>query len=143
MREENLISQLEQLSREKLKSLAGQREKLELVATRLKRCRDFVQETIQTGSQGEILAMKKPVTQQVKEMSSKFKSNSLAPKEQADMKFIHCETELIREYQQFGKVCTRSMCPDKCQATGPRIQVAVTGALATAMLHSRDEEGRE
>ena len=101
--EENLISQLEQLSREKLKSLAGQREQLELVATRLKSCRDFVQATMRTGSQGEILAMKKPVTQQVKEMNAEFKSDSLAPKEQADMKFIHRETELTRECQQFWK----------------------------------------
>ena len=143
VREENLISQLEQLSREKLKSLAGQREQLELVATRLKSCLDFVQETMRTGSQGEILAMKKPVTQQVKEMSAEFKSDSLAPKEQADMKFIHHETELTRECQQFGKVCTHSVCPDKCQATGPGTQVAIAGELATATLHARDEEGRE
>ena len=143
VREENLISQLEQLSRKKLKSLAGQREQLELVATRLKSCRDFVQETMQTGSQGEILAMKKPVTQQVKNMSAEFKSDSLAPKEQADMKIIHHETELTREWQQFGKVCTRSVCPDKCQATGPGTQVAIAGELATATLHARDEEGRE
>ena len=143
VREENLISRLEQLSLEKLKSLAGQREQLELVATRLKSCRDFVQETMRTGSQGEILAMKKPVTQQVKEMSAEFKSDSLAPKEQVDMKFIHRETELTRECQQFGKVCTRSVCPDKCQATGPGTQVAIAGELATATLHARDEEGRE
>ena len=143
VKEEKLISQLEQLSLEKLKSLASQREQLELVATRLKSCRDFVQETMWTGSQGEILAMKKPVTQQVKEMNAEFKSDSLAPKEQADMKFIHRETELARECQQFGMVCTRSVCPDKCQATGPGTQVAIAGELATATLHARDEEGRE
>ena len=143
VREENLISQLEQLSQEKLKSLAGQREQLELVATCLKSCRDFVQETLRTGSQGEILAMKKMVTQQAKEKSVKFKSDSLAPKEQADMKFIHRETELTRECRQFGEVCTRSVCPDKCQATGPGTQVAIAGELATATLHARDEEGRE
>ena len=143
VREEDLISQLEQLSREKLKSLAGQREQLELVATRLTSCRDFVQETVRTGSQEEVLAMKKPVTQQVREMSAEFKPDYLAPKEQADMKFIHRETELTGECQQFGKVCTRSMCPGKRQATGPGTQVAMAGELATATLHTRDEEGSE
>ena len=143
VREEDLISQLEQLSQEKLKSLASQREQLELVATRLKSCRDFVQETVRTGSQGEILAMKKPVTQQVREMSAEFKPESLAPKEQADMKFVHRETELTGEYQQFGMVSTHSVCPGKCQAIGLGTQVAMAGELATATLHARDEEGRE
>ena len=143
VREDDLISQLEQLSREKLKSLAGQREQLELVVTRLKSCQDFVQETVQTGSQGEILAMKKPITQQVRKMSAWFKSDSLAPKEQANMKFAHRETELTGECQQFGKVCTYLVCPGKCQATGPGTQVAMAGELATATLHARDEEGRE
>ena len=143
VREEDLISQLEQLSQEKLKSLTGQREQLELVATRLKSCRDFVQETVRTGSQGEILAMKKPVTQQVRELSAEFKPDSLAPKEQADMKFVHRETELTGECQQFGKFCTHSVCPGKCPATGPGKQVAIAGELATATLHARDEEGRE
>ena len=143
VREEDLISQLEQLSQKKLKILAGQREQLELVVTRLKSCQDFVQETVRTGSQGEILAMKKPITQQVRKMSAEFKPDSLAPKEQANMKFFHRETELTGECQQFGKVCTHSVCPGKCHATGPGTQVAMAGELATATLHARDEEGRE
>ena len=103
-----------------------------------------MQETVRTGSQGEILAMKKPVTQQIREMSAEFKPNySLAPKEQANMKFIQHETELTEECQQFGQVYTASVCPGNCQATGPGTQVAMAGKLATAMLHTRDEEGRE
>ena len=143
VREGDLISQLEQLSRQKLKNLAGQREELELVATRLKSCRDFVQETLRTGSQGEILAMKKPVTQQVKEMCAEFKPDFLVLKEQADIKFVHRDIKLTRACQQFGKVCAYSVSPVNCQAAGPGTQVAMVGELARATLHARDEEGRE
>ena len=87
--------------------------------------------------------MKNLVTQQVKEMSVDFRSDSLSPKEQVDMKFMNHETELTRECQQFGKVCTHSVCPNKCHATDPGTQVAMVGELATATFHARDKERKK
>ena len=142
-RKEDLITQLGQVTQQKLKSLAAQRDQLELVATRLKSCRDFVQETLRTGSEGEILAMKKPVTEQVKEMGAEFKPESLVPGEKANMKFIHSQTELTRACQQFGMVWAHSVCPAKCHTTGPGTKVAIVGERATATLHAMDQEGRE
>ena len=142
-RKEDLITQLGQVTQQKLKSLAAQRDQLELVATQLKSCRDFVQETLRTGSEGEILAVKKPVTEQVKEMGAEFKPESLVPEEQADMKFIHSQTELTRACQQFGMVWAHSVCPAKCHTTGPGTKVAMVRERATATLHAMDQEGRE
>ena len=141
-RKEDLITQLGQVTQQKLKSLAAQRDQLELVATRLKSCRDFVQETLRTGSEGEILAVKKPVTEQVKEMGAEFNPESLVPEDQADMKFIHSQTELTRACQQFGNIRAHSVCP-KCHTTGPGTKVAMVGERATATLHAMDQEGRE
>ena len=141
-RKEDLITQLGQITQQKLKSLAAQRDQLELVATRLKSCHDFVQETLRTGSEGEILAVKKPVTEQVKEMGAEFKPESLVPGEQANMEFVHNQTELTQACQQFGKVCAHSACPAKCHTTGPG-KVAMVGERATATLHAMDQEGRE
>ena len=142
-RKEDLITQLGQVTQQKLKSLAAQRDQLELVATRLKSCRDFVQETLRTGSEGEILAMEKPVTEQVKEMGAEFKPESLVPGEKADMKFIHSQTELARACQQFGMVWAHSVCPAKCHTTGPGTEVAMIREKTTATLHAMDQEGRE
>ena len=143
VREENLIAQLEQVSQEKLKSLASQQGQLELVVARLKSCMDYVQETVRTGSQGGILAMKKLVIQQIREMSADFKSASLAPKEEVDMMFVHCEIELTGKCQQFGKVCPHLVCPGKCQATGSGTQITMAGELTTATVHAMNNEGRE
>ena len=142
-RKKDLITQLGQVTQQKLKSLAAQRDQLEPVATRLKSCRDFVQETLRTGSEGEILAVKKPVTEQVKEMGAEFKPESLVPEEQANMKFIHSQTELTGACQQFGNILAHSMCPAKCHTTGPGTKVAMVGERATATLHAMDQEGRE
>ena len=142
-RKEDLITQLGQVTQQKLKSLAAQRDQLELVATRLKSCCDFVQETLRTGSEGEILAVKKPVTEQVKEMGAEFKPESLVPEEQADMKFIHSQAELTRACHQFGNIRAHSVCPAKCHTTGPETKVAMVGERVTATLHAMDKEGRE
>ena len=87
--------------------------------------------------------MKKPVTEQVKEMGAEFKPESLVPEEQANMKFIHSQTELTGACQQFGMVWAHSMCSAKCHTTGPGTKVAMVGERATATLHAMDQEGRE
>ena len=74
------ISQLDQLT-QKLKNVATQQDGLEHVATRLKSCCGFLQESLRTSSQGEVLAMTKPFVQQVKAVVSAFKLESLAPEE--------------------------------------------------------------
>ena len=87
--------------------------------------------------------MKKPVTEQVKEMSAEFKPESLVSGKQTDMKFIHNQTELTQACQQFGKVCAHSVCPAKCHNTGPGAKVAMVGERTTATLHAMDQKGRE
>ena len=131
------------MTRKKIKSLAAQRDQLELVATRLKSCRDFVQESLRTGSQGEILVSKKTVVQQVKEMTADFKPESLVPEQKANMKFTHNQKELTRACQQFGNVFAHSACPDMCHAEGKGLHIAVLGETATATVHLVDQEGRE
>ena len=142
-RQEELITQLDQMTQQKMKSLAAQRDQLELVATRLKSCRDFVQESLRTGSQGEILDMKRPFVQQVKEMTAEFKPETLVPEELADLKFTSSQTELTRACQQFGKVYSYPVCSEKCRAEGSGLQVAMVGEAASATVHIVDQEGRE
>ena len=140
-REEELLTQLDQMTQQKMKSLATQRDQLELVATRLKSCHDFVQESLRTGIQGEILASKKTIMQQVKEMTADFKRESFVP--ESSMLFAHSQKELTRACQQFGKVSTCSAFPDKCHAEGKGLHIAVLRETATATVHLVDQEGRE
>ena len=143
-RQEELVTQLDQMTRQKMKSLAAQRDQLELVATRLKSCRDFVQESLRTGSQGEILASKKTVVQQVKELTADFKPQSLVPEQKANMLFTHNQKKLTQVWQQFGKVFFACpACPDKCHAEGKGLHLAVLGETATATVHLVDQEGRK
>ena len=141
VRRAELVSEVEQVSQQKLKCLAAQRQQFELMEAQLRSYRDFVQDSLCTGSEAEILAMKKPVVKQMNNLTSNFKPEILSPVEQANLKFTHDEVKLTKACQQFGKVYCRHVCPEKCVATGPGSQVAVMGETATVSLQTVDGEG--
>ena len=139
VRKMELISQLDGMTQQKLKNLAAQRDQFELVQTQLSSCLDFVSESLRTGSEEEILAMKKPV---VKQITAEFRPDTLVPREQADIMFTS-SAELSAACQQFGKVYTSPLLPENCHATGKGLQVATVGEETTATLHVVYQEGRE
>ncbi len=144
-RKQDLIGQLEQTTRQKLKSLAAQQDQFELVGTQLRSCRDFVQESLRTGSKAEILAMKKPVVKQIAEALSTAKPDvlSLSPHEQPNMQISFDLANLVQMIQKCGSIITRSVCPEKCHTVDAGVQVAVVGEPATALVRAVDQEGRE
>ena len=141
-RKTELIGELDQLTQQKMKSLAAQRDEFELVQTQLSSCLDFVSESLRTGSRAEILAAKKPVVQQIEEMTAEFKPELLVPAEQADLKFT-ANAELTLACSHFGKVYSHPVSPDKCHATGKGLEVATVGEQATATMHAVNTEGQE
>ena len=142
VRKTELISQLDRITQQKLKHLAAQRDQFELVQTQLSSCLDFVSESLRTGSEGEILAMKKPVVKQIKEVTAEFRPDTLVPREQADIWFTS-SAEVSAACQQFGKVYASPIFPEKCHAIGNGLEVATVGEETTATLHVVDQEGRE
>ena len=135
-REELLVSQLDHLTQQKMKSVAAQQDQLELVATRLKSCCGFLQESLRTGSQVEILAMAQSFVQQVKDMTTSFKPGTLEPEEAANMGFLSSRNEMSRMCQEYGRIF------DSC-AEGDGLRLAVVGERATATVQVVDQKGRE
>ena len=138
-RKTELIGQLDQQAQQKLKSLAAQRDEFERIQTRLSSCLNFVNESLRTGSQAEILAVKKPVVQQIEGMTAEFKPDALALVEQADLKFT-ATTELTPACKQFGKVYAHPVSPQKCHSTCKDLEVVTVDKQATASLYTVDTE---
>ena len=143
VRKTELIGQLNQITQQKLKSLAAQRDQIELVQTQLSSCLDFVKESLRTGSEGDILAMKKPVVKQVGEITAEFKAEVFVPQQRADIRFSASTPELTQTCQQFGQVYLCPVSPERCYATGKGLEVATFGGQATAILHAIDADGKE
>ena len=140
-RETELVGQAEQIMHQKLKNLAAKRDGFELQLGQLKSCHDFVEESRRTCSQGEILGMKSPLVKQINELTGSFKPETLALAEQANVRFSHSVTELVKTCQQFGKVYCPSVCPEKCRASGKGIKAASRGQTVTVSVEALDREG--
>ena len=140
VRKTELIGKLDKMTQQKLKSLSIQRDELELVQTRLNSCLQFVSDSLKTGSEGEILAMEKPVVLQVKEMCAEYDPSKLQPCEQADMA-LSVSSELLPACQQFGQVYSHPVCPEKCYATGKGLEIATVGEQSTVTVHAIDAQG--
>ena len=143
VRKTELIGQLDQITQQKLKTLAAQRDQIELVQIQLSNCLDFVKESLRTGSEGEILAMKNPVVKQVEEITAEFKAEVLVLQEQADIRFSASTPESTQICQQFGQVYSCPVSPEKCYATGKGLGVATVREQATMILHAMDADGEE
>ena len=140
VRKTKLIDELDKMTQQKLKALSFQRDELELVQTRLNSCLQFVNDSLKTGSEGEILAMEKPVVQQVKEMCAEYDPSKLQSCEQADMA-LSASSELLPACQQFGQVYSHPVCPEKCYATVKGLEVATVGEQSTVTVHAIDAQG--
>ena len=140
-RKSELIGRLDELINVKLKKLEAQKDEVETVLTQLVSCQTFVRQNLKTGSQAEVMKMKKAVMKQVKEVTTSFKEDTMSPCESADVKFTASSQELASAYQQFGDVYIEEVSPEKCYATGKGLEVADPGERATAVLHVVDTKG--
>ena len=138
-RKAELINQLQQLIQVKKKNLAAQKDEVETVHAQLASCLSFMRESLRTGSQGEVMKMKKAVMKQIKEMTSNFKPDMLLPCEPADIKFM-ASSDFASACQQFGRVYLQEVSPEKCHATGKGLEVAKLGERATAVLYVVNNE---
>ena len=141
VRKAELVGQLQQHIQTKKKNLVAQKDEVETVHTQLVSCLSFVRESLRTGSQGEVMKMKKAVVKQIKEMTDDFKPDILPPCEPANVKFKFLP-ELSKACQQFGRVFLQKISSEKCTATGKGLEVAELGDRATAVLHVVDYNGK-
>ena len=138
-RKAHLVSHIDHFANIKLKNLAAQKDEVETVQTQLASCLSFVRESLRTGSQGEVMTMKKTIMKQIKEMTDNFKPDILSPCERANIKFV-ASPELIQICQQFGEVYLSHVSPEKCFGKGLEV-VSEPGERATAVLHIVDKKG--
>ena len=140
-RKRDLIVQVDQMVKQTEKTLQSQREGYELAQTQLSSCLEFVEESLRTGSQEEILSMKEQVVERVHEMEKEFEPRKYQPEPEQMLQFTH--QHLVESCQRFGEVHMRAVCPEKCYATGEGAQRAIRGEMAALTLFTVDKDGKE
>ena len=142
-RRTELIGQLDQLTQHKLKTLAAQRDQVELLHTQLTSCLEYMEGSLKTGTQGEILEMKAPLLKQINQITATFNPDTLAPEEEANI-FLVADSDLHHACEKFAEVVVaQSACPDKCYSTGNGLKSATVGEPMTVTVHTIDQQGQE
>ena len=142
VRETELIGQLHQTTKGKLKGLAGQSDQIETTLAQLDSCLHFMRESIKTGNKSDVLMMKTNTVHQVKELTTPFQADTLKPNTEVDMVFSVL-ADLTAMCQSYGQVFSSgSPDPSKCHTTGKGLEVAVVGDKSTAILHALSYEGK-
>ena len=76
------------LTQQKLKSLAAQRDQVEITQVKLTSCLEYAEGGLQTGTEGEVLAMKAPVLKRIEQISAEFDPVTIQPETEADLKLV-------------------------------------------------------
>ena len=143
-RRTELIGQLDQLTQHKLKSLAAQRDHVELLHTQLTSCLEYVEGSLKTGTQEEILEMKGALLKQINQIATDFTPDTLAPEEEANILLVG-DSDFHHACEKFADVIaeTCTACPDKCYSTGDGLKDAKVGEPATVTVHAINKSDNE
>ncbi len=138
VRKTELIGQLHQMIQRQLKTLATQRDQMETIQAQLSSCIHFVNESLKSRSQGEVMKMKTTIVKQVKELTTPFQPDQFKPNTEADI--IYSSLPVVAA--ECGILCfSRSPDPSRCHATGKSLEVAVVGEKSTAYMDAIDYNG--
>ena len=134
-RRAELINKLDHLTQLKLKTLATQRDQVELVQVKLSSCLDYVDGGLKTGTEGEVLAMKTPVLKRIKQITADFKPSTLQPEEGADLELIaNTKQDLQQACKEFGDIKIPEVSPENSYTRGEGLVRATVGEQAVAMV---------
>ena len=133
-RKTELLNRLQEISRSKHKSLAAQKDQLETIQAQLHSCEGFVQQSIKTECQSEVLKMRKAIIHQVKELVTEFQPSFLKPCTRPEMMFS-VTGDVTAVLQQYGDVSS-IVDHAKCHAIGRSLETATLGDRFTATVRA-------
>ena len=142
VRETELIGRLHELTQEKLKELAAQRDQIETTLAQLHSCLHFMRESLRPGNEGDVLMMKANTVRQVKELTTPFQPDFLEPNTKADVLFS-APADTTTVCQNYGQVFPASSPdPSKCHIAGKGAEAAVVWEKSTASLEAINFAGK-
>ena len=137
IREAELVDKLDQIVVPKLKNLEAQRDEMKSILAGRDSCLSLVTESLRTGSEGEIIKMKKRVVEQIEEVTSKFiNEDALTPCEEADIAFV-TSTTFAYDCRLVGDFAFKAS-SEKSYATGDGLEVAMVNEKTSTFVYALD-----
>ena len=132
-----LVSTLDVLTQQNLKGLATQRGHVKVLHAKMSSCLEYAEGGLETGTEGEVLAMKAPVLERIKQITAEFDPVTIQPQTEADIELATDELEQVSQAnREFGEVVYDPLSVENSYATGNGSKYATIGEQATVELHA-------
>ena len=142
-RRAQLVGELDMLTQQKLKSLAAQRDQVEITQVKLTSCLEYAEGGLQTGTESEILAMKAPVLKRIEQISAEFDPDTIQPETEADLRVAaNTKQQLQQDCCTFFTI-KDSFSLDNSHTTGDGLKGAMTGEQKTVLFHANTIQNKE
>ena len=131
-----LVGSLDMLTQQNLKNLATQRDHVEMLHAKMSSCLEYAEGGLETGTEGEVLAMKAPVLERIEQITAEFDPATIQPKTEADIELATDRLEQVSQAnREFGEVIRDPVSVENSYTTGNGSKYATTGEQATVEVH--------
>ena len=139
VREAELIHQLQQVTKEKMKGLAAQRNQIEATLAQLCSCLHIMEESLRPGNEEDVL--KSDTINRVRDLSTPFPPDVLEPSTKADTVFS-AFADLTALCQNYGHIFYPGLSdPSSCHLSAD-LEVGLVGDRSIAVLQAINFEGK-
>ena len=140
-RENELISQLDQMTQEKLSALAAQKEQILTILAQQRSCLTLARDALKKENRQEALVTRERMVEKIRGGYATLDGDLLKPTAQADMRFSALNN-IDEECGNYGLVLSTNVPdPSKCHVTNTSFAEALVGTKCLAILHTLNPEG--
>ena len=132
-----LVGGLDMLTQQNLKGLATQRDHVEVLHAKMSSCLEYAEGGLETGTEGEVLAMKAPVLQRIEQIAAEFDPATIQPQTEADIVLGTDGLEQVSQAcREFGEIVYDLVSVENSYAIGNGSKYATIGEQATVEVHA-------
>ena len=144
-RRAQLVGELDMLTQQKLKSLAAQRDQVEITQVKLTSCLEYADGGLPTGTESEVLAMKAPVLKRIEQISAEFDPDTILPETEADLSVaMDTKYHLQQECCEFLAIIEKiSFSLENSHTTGDGLKGTRIGEWKTVLFHARTTKNKK
>ena len=144
-RRAQLVGELDMLTQQKLKSLAAQRDQVQITQVKLTSCLEYAEGGLQTGTESEVLAMKAPVLKRIEQISAEFDPDTIQPETEADLRLTtDNKPHLPQDCLECLAIADKnSFSLENSHTTGDGLKGATTGEQKTVVFHAMTRQNKK
>ena len=131
------MDSLDLLTQQNLKSLALQRDHVEVLQAKMRSCLEYAEGGLETGTEGELLEMRAPVLRWIEQIKTEFDLATLEPQTEADIELVTDGLEQVSQAcREFGEVVSGPLSAENSYTTGNGSKYATIGEQTSVELHA-------